>query len=41
MNNMKEYKKPFFKLNESEFDDILLISRVDEEDDIFNFDAEL
>ena len=38
---MKEYIKPILKLNESEFDDILLISRVDEEDDIFNFDAEL
>ena len=38
---MKEYIKPILKFNESEFDDILLISRVDEEDDIFNFDAEL
>ena len=38
---MKEYTKPVLKFNESEFEDILLISMVDGEDDIFNFDAEL
>ena len=34
---MKEYTKPILKFNESEFEDILLISMVDEDNDIFDF----
>ena len=39
--NKKEYTTPILKFSLSEFEDILLISMVDGEDDIFNFDAEL
>ena len=38
---MKEYIKPLFYIQENLFDEILVVSKVDEEQDIFDYDVEL
>lgn len=38
---MKEYIKPLFDIEENLVDEILVVSRVDEDQDIFDYDVEL
>ena len=38
---MKEYIKPLFLIHEELFDEILVVSKVDEEKDIFDYDVEI
>ena len=37
----KEYKKPYIILNSQEFEDIICVSFVDDDQNIFDFDEEL